>query len=182
MKLRCPDCRHMIPMPEGNWPDKCPVCNLVMDVPDDNVIAMPFLGSIKTKLTDGVYRDMERSSEHRAQLAADAAGVHVSEMSDLKITNIRDTHVGEAAAIPVSNSVTQQMDLIKARGGQTGFGATVDMSAIQGGAITVQGQTMRGIEPSAGARTRQRLQAVLPPIGMGPEPNEVTNPGYRKRV
>jgi hypothetical protein len=182
VKLKCPECRHMIPMPEGRWPEKCEACGLVMDLPDDNVIAMPFLGSIKTKLTDGVYRDLEKTSEHRAQLAADAAGVPVSEMSDLKLTNIRDTREGEVAAIPVNNSVTQQMDLIKARGGQTGFGATVDMGAIQGGAITIQGQTVRGIEPNAGARTRKRLQDVLTPIGMAPEPLEVTNPGYRKRV
>lgn len=109
--LRCPACRVKFPWnPKKGFPDYCPnkACDtrIAHDV-DDNVICMPSLRSAGTTANDKLYRDMERSSEYRAEAAAQAAGVPVSEMSGLKITNLNDTrHEGAIAAVPVNNPVT----------------------------------------------------------------------------
>ena len=124
---RCPHCRGRFPWdPKLGFPTRCPLpgCDYVSDREhDETVICMPSLRSAATKNNDKVYRDIEKSSEVRAQMAADAAGVPVSEMSNLKITNMRDNvQSGETYAMPVRNEVSRQMDLIKARGGVVGFG------------------------------------------------------------
>jgi len=132
IRLQCPQCA------EKFWSQKdifamCPKCGYEAEIPDETVISAPFIksqGSIST-VTDKVYRDMERTSEHRAEQAAEMAGVPVAEMSHLKITNMRDNvQVGESAAMPVVNDVTRQMDLMAARGMPVGFtpGAAVDGS------------------------------------------------------
>ena len=124
---RCPRCRGRFPFDATKgFPDRCPLpgCDYVAPERDNTVIPMPSLRSASMGANDKVYRDMEKGSEVRAQMAAEAAGVPVSEMSNLKITNMRDNvREGETYAMPVRNSVTQQMDLIKARGGTVGFGA-----------------------------------------------------------
>ena len=149
-------------------PERCPLagCGYVAkkrdpEVDDDGVIviAAPFIGSAKTKATDGCYRELEKSSEVRAQMAADMAGVPVSEMSHLKVTNIRDnTREGEIAAMPVVNDVTRQMDLLKARGMPVGFGGQADTTSTATGAINVNGQIIQGIQPRAGIRAMEQIQ------------------------
>ncbi len=148
-------------------PERCPLpgCDYVAKPKDSDVIVIsaPFIGSAKTKATDACYRELETSSAARAEAAAHMAGVPVSEMSHLKVTNIRDTKEGEVAAMPVVNDVTRQMDLIKARGGQAGFtgaGHPVDTGTADG-SITVNGQTIRGIQPRAGIRAMSQIQARL---------------------
>jgi hypothetical protein len=59
------------------------------DRADDDVV-MPSIRSSKLAVADRVYREMEAGAEKRAQMAADMFGVPVSEMSELKITNMRD--------------------------------------------------------------------------------------------
>src|SRR5690348_2158498 len=92
--LRCPECGTKFKSPTAEGPEFCPnrKCGVSMADDDDGVIEItaPFIRSAKMKATDNVYRDIERTSEVRAQQAADAAGVPVSEMSNLKITNMRD--------------------------------------------------------------------------------------------
>jgi len=164
---RCPSCRKTFPWdPALPLPTRCPLpgCDYVAPEREDDgviIISAPFIGSAKTKATDGCYRELERSSEIRAQLAADMAGVPVSEMSHLKVTNIRDTREGEVAAIPIVNEVTKQMDLIKQRGGQSGFtGMTTPIdTGTADGAITVNGQVIRGIQPRAGVKAMDSIQA-----------------------
>ena len=103
-------------------------------------------------MTDKVYRDMERASEGRAEQAAEMAGVPVSEMSHLKITNMRDNvQVGESAAMPVVNDVTRQMDAIAARGGQIGFANGADFAAT----------TNSGPYPRAGAAALGAIQRTI---------------------
>lgn len=130
---RCPGCRKTFPWnPANGLPERCPLpgCNYVAAKRDPEtdedgviVIAAPFIGSARTKQTDASYRELETSSAARAELAAQAAGVPVSEMSHLKVTNIRDnTRPGEVAAMPVVNDVTKQMDRMKASGMPVGFG------------------------------------------------------------
>jgi hypothetical protein len=168
-QIRCPGCRKAFPWdPAIDLPERCPLkgCGYVSkkrepEVDEDGVIviAAPFLRSHVMKANDGVYRELERSSEVRAQMAADMAGVPVSEMSHLKVTNIRDnTRPGEVAAMPVVNEVTKQMDMLKARGMPVGFGGQADTTSTATGAITVNGQVIQGIQPRAGIKAMEQIQ------------------------
>ena len=170
VRIRCDGCNRTYPWDADlPWPDKCPLpgCGHIYhkrsNVDDDGeiVISAPFIGTFRGKGPDACYRELETSSEHRAQMAADMAGVPVSEMSHLKVTNIRDAkRQGDVAAIPIVNDVTKQMDYMKSRGGQVGFqGAQPMDTGTATGAITVNGQVIQGIQPRAGAKAMDALQA-----------------------
>lgn len=135
------------------FPDCCPGCGYEYDPPPgDNIISMPAIRSAVAKSVDGVYRDMERASEARVQQAADVLGVPASEMSGLKVTNLRDnTREGEMAAVPIVNDVTRQMDLITARGGSVGF---ADGAAFAQAAHA-------GSDAHAGAKALSRMQKAI---------------------
>ena len=169
-QIRCPGCRKPFPWdPAIDLPERCPLkgCGYVakkrdpeVDENGEIVIAAPFLRSHVMKANDDCYRQLEDSSNVRAQLAAEMAGVPVSEMSHLKVTNIRDTKAGEVAAIPVVNEVTKQMDAMRARGGQagwTGSGEHIDTGTATG-AININGQVIQGIQPRAGVRAMEQIQ------------------------
>ena len=162
--LRCPDCRRSFKW-EVSRPDPryCPLCDADLgEPPDDNVINLPAFLSPKTKAADNVYRQAESASIVRAEKAAELAGCDVSEMSSLKITDMRSTkHPGDIAAVPVVNAVTRQMEAVNARGGQFGFAGSngSEFSAgIATGAINVDGKVTHGIEPRAGAKTLGAIQ------------------------
>lgn len=152
-KLQCPKCAHKF-YSDTLFPE-CPKCDYSAELPDDDVISMPAIRSAVAPSVDKVYRDMERASEARVEQAAAMAGVPASEMSGLKLTNLRDnTREGEIAAMPVVNDVTRQMDLIKSRGGQVGFTGGAEMKAgISTGNVVVNGQITTGIDPRAGNKT-----------------------------
>lgn len=160
IRLQCPKCAHKFYSKTMN-PDCCPECGYEYDPPDDTVISMPALRTAVSTSVDQVYRDMERASEHRAEQAAAMLGVPVSEMSGLKMTNLRDNQrEGDIAAVPVVNDVTRQMDFIQSRGGTAGFAGGSEFKAgIADGTVNVNGQIFTGIEPRAGNRT---LQAINP--------------------
>lgn len=171
-QVRCPSCRKAFPWdPAIDLPSRCPLpgCDYVAKPKGEVIeIAAPFIRSQKTTRTDASYRELETSSAIRAELAAQMAGVPVSEMSHLKVTNIRDTKEGEIAAMPVVNDVTRQMDRMKAMGRPTGFGVADGQPVDTGtatGAITVNGQIIQGIQPRAGKRamdtTYQTITQVL---------------------
>ena len=164
--LRCPDCRQSFKWePTKPDPRYCPLCDADLGEPQaDNVIAIPAFLSAKTKAGDALYRQAEAASEVRAEKAAELAGCDVSEMSALKITDMRSTkHAGDIAAMPVDNEVTRQMAAVNARGGQFGFGNNGSEFAvgISTGAVTVNGHTTQGIEPRAGAKTLGKIQRSL---------------------
>jgi len=120
VRVQCPECANKFY--SKTVYGVCPFCGHEAEEPDDTVIPMPSLRSATTKATDKVYRDMETASIHRAEEAARVAGVPVSEMSHLKITNLRDNvHEGETYAMPVRNAVTDRMDQMRAAGQQAGF-------------------------------------------------------------
>lgn len=190
--LKCPACRQKFPWdPVKGFPEYCPneqcVTRIAHDRDDDDIV-VPFIRSAGTNANDALYRQMEQASEHRAEQAAQMAGVPVSEMSGLKITNLNGTrHEGDVAAIPVSNSVTQRMDQLRAinPNAQVGF-------APQGHqfAASVAHPTGIGSQPdnNMGLRTRnavrgqhtdgsQRVTTSEIPI------NEIHgNPNFRSRV
>jgi hypothetical protein len=175
--LKCPACREKFKYDvTDGWPDCCPICKTdINNRRDDDDVVMPNILSFKTKNNDGVARQIMDGSETRVELAAAMAGVPVNEMSGLKITDLNDRNDAEFSAKEVVNPVTQQMDMIKARGGQIGFGST------QAQEFAAQAHT--GVEPHAGLRARNRIQAHMAPIGQAPLPLEITNnPNYRPRV
>lgn len=173
-QVRCPSCRKAFPWdPAIDLPSRCPLpgCDYVAKPKGEVIeIAAPFIRSQKTTRTDASYRELETSSAIRAELAAQAAGVPVSEMSHLKVTNIRDTKEGEIAAMPVVNDVTRQMDMIKQRGGVVGFGGQAMDTGTATGAVTMRDangnptKVIQGIEPRAGARAMELNQRLIPQI------------------
>jgi hypothetical protein len=176
--LKCPACREKFKydISEG-WPDQCPICNTdINNRRDDSDVVMPNILSWRTKNTDKVARDVMDGSEKRAELAAEMAGVPVSDMANLKITNLNDRNDTQFSAPDENNAVTQRMAAMQAAGMPTGFGVGTNGAEYAAAAHA-------GVEPYAGNRARNRLQRVLNPIGQAPLPNEiVNNPNYRPRV
>lgn len=112
IRYRCPDsaCRKTFPWDSADEPPHlCPHCGYCYAERDDNVVYMPNILSDKTKSIEKVARGVMDGSEVRAQLAAEAAGVDVSEMSALKVTDLNDGRQSEFATKDVSNPVTQVM-------------------------------------------------------------------------
>lgn len=184
--LKCPACREKFryDVTDG-WPDQCPICKTdINNHRDDDDIVCPAFLSQKSKNNDSVARQVMDGSETRAELAAAMAGVPVSEMSGLKITDLNDRNDAEYAAKDVVNPVTQRMAEMQAKGLPTGFGVTQaqEYAAQAHVPLTVNGTVLPGTTYS-GLRARNRVQAALQPIGQAPLPNEITNnPNYRSPV
>lgn len=162
-RLKCSECKGKFKW-EGEWPSHCPLCGVDMALPDDNVISMPALRSAVTGVHDKLYRDMERGSEHRVHLASEALGVPASELSYLKITNMRDnTREGEIGAIEDA-SVKQAARNLGLKSPEDAFkGGAMEQfgPGIASGEVTVNGQTVRGIEPRAGAAAITKIQRAF---------------------
>lgn len=166
MKLRCPYCRRAFQWDAAlPWPDNCPFreCDAEIGIPDrGEVIQMPSLRSARMAANDKVYRDIEKGSETRAQIAAETVGMPVADMAALKITDLKDNQrAGDVAAVESEAA----MNRLKAMSPNTpvGFAANgAELGAgIAQGAINVNGQVITGIEPNAGARTIQRMQKKM---------------------
>jgi hypothetical protein len=186
--IRCPVCRQKFPWnPVSGFPEFCPNVSCESRIAhdrDDDDIVMPFFKSAGTKANDDLYRQMEAGSEQRAQMAAAQAGVPVSEMADLKITNLNSTrHEGDIAAPPVVNPVTRQMDAIRAinPNAAVGFGGGAEAGMYFSGAVS------QGHSPNAGARAQSAIRQLhadrMGHDKVGDIPAlETQQPGYRRRV
>lgn len=109
LTFRCPDCQHKfskIVESKADYPNYCEGCGAWVGDDENappNRIAIG--GSPIAKSVDSMYREAEAGSEYRAEAAGDPS---------LKITNMKDhLKVGETAAIPVRNAVTQYADEVK---------------------------------------------------------------------
>jgi hypothetical protein len=163
--LRCPDCRGKFPWIAGEKiPDFCPLCGEKVagqDRADDDVV-MPFLRKATTDRTDKLYRDMEAGSEVRAQAAAELAGVPVSEMSDLKMTDMKDhLRPGDISAVESKDAENR----LKAASPHSQWGFQGEgkehAAGVASGAVNINGKIVQGIEPHAGARAAQRIQRAF---------------------
>lgn len=170
MKLRCPVCRDAFRwQPEKKWPEECPLCDAFIGTGrNEDEIVMPSIGKMREAIGGkmDVYRQIEQSSEHRMHAAAEAAGVPVAEMSNLKTTNLSDRRDVEIAEAPVINDVSAQMERMKQinPNASVGFGASAGAEFAVGtstGAITVNGQTFTGIAPRAGMDALARTQRIF---------------------
>lgn len=150
IKVKCPECQEKVLV--NDLSDKCPVCGWSQEF-DDAIVCLPSLRSAKTDRIDGSYRELEASSQARAEQAAEAAGCSVADMSELKVTNLKTgVKPGESYVPEVRNAVTEQMDIMKARGGQVGFtGAD---------AVHLASQVKAGPYPNAGANMLSRIQRM----------------------
>lgn len=157
--LRCPDCHKTFRWDLTlDFPDECPLCHAQMPedkTENDNVIVMPAFLSAKTKQNDQLQRQTVDASEVRMHKAAEMAGCDVSEMKDLKITDLKPTrHEGDIAAPMVVNEVSKHMDAMSARGMPVGFNGGTN--AQEYAAAAHQGPDAR-----AGARAAEKTQKLL---------------------
>ncbi len=180
MKLVCPDCRKKFPWERDTaFPRFCPLCSsdIGTDCADDEIV-MPFIrSSVRTaqaQSADDVYRQMERGSEQRTEMAASHLGVPTSEMSDLKLTDLKDaSRPGEIAAVPVNNAVSQVM--AQGVGGFRGADGLGYSASVQTGAFANAGAKMRTVL-HAHHTDLSRGSAVCDRPAL-----ETTQPGYRRR-
>ena len=139
---QCPDCNgcfdHMHMRSVDEPPAHCVLCGSDMTGTTAQLSA-PHIARPIGKSADSVYRAMEDSSAHRAELAAEALGESPSEMGAMRITNMRDNvRVGETSVMAPSNPVSQFM-------GQSGIGGHVNSMAAADYARSTQ------VGPYAGA-------------------------------
>lgn len=186
--LKCPECEDKFRWEfadEQRWPKACPLCKADMGGDDDDsVICMPALRGAATKAHDALYRQMEHGSEVRAEAAAEKLGVPVSDMANMKMTNMLDGRKpGESYAPELpSNPVTEHMAAVNAQGGQFGFAGS--------NGVGYSGSVQTGPAPNAGAKMRTALQQqharATAHMSGGPAVSdrpalETTAAGYRRR-
>ena len=175
--LRCPECRKSFKWDAAKkFPRYCLLCDadLGEERPDDE-ICMPAFLTARNKSVDQVYRDTENASIVRAEKAAEMLNVPVSEMSDMKITDLKSTkHEGAIAMPQVVNEVTQRMDAMAAKGLPVGFGAGPTGAEYCGAVAS-------GPFPNQGAKMRSMIHAVNGSVSDRPA-LETQQPGYVRRA
>jgi hypothetical protein len=160
---KCPECEKKFPWnPVDGYPKACPHCGFDTSIDESaSAIVLPAFLTVKSKANDKLYRDMEKGSEFRAQAAADMAGVPVSEMSGLKITDLNDRRDSPIAAkdddarAAAARLGMKSLDApFQANGSEFGPG-------IASGEVTVNGHTQRGITPRAGMKAQGAIQRAF---------------------
>lgn len=165
--IRCPHCRERIPWKKDvPFPDECPRCGVAtaQGETDDTVIVMPAFLSARTKAIDGTYRQMESTSVVRAEMAAQQAGCDVSDMSALKITDMKDNmregdiaayeRESDAAAARLKQASPAAIPHFETNGAEMSVGVST-------GAVAINGQVQHGIYPRAGANTAAGIQRLM---------------------
>lgn len=101
---RCPECQGTFdflhhPSDEPP-PNECQICHASFsDEPEKAFVPKINIGTAKGKIPDRLYRDMEKGSEIRAEMAAEVGGGSASDYSALKITDMNDNlRQGDMAA------------------------------------------------------------------------------------
>ena len=177
LKLKCPDCAETFKWPGAQeWPRYCPMCQAPQTTRADDEICLPAIRTYRMKTVDNVYNDMSAASEVRAQQAADMLGVSVSDVSDLKITNLRDDKdPNRGAHVSVVNEVSKMMD------------AAPDATGFQAMGAQFSGAVQTGPFANSGAKTQTMIRSLHAKtyghnlVGDNPS-NEVMNPNYRRRA
>lgn len=151
VRLQCPECAEKFYALTLN-PECCPHCGYEYDILDDTVIQMPSLRGANTRTFDKTYRDLEKSSEARAEQAASMLGVPAADMAHMKITDMRDNvQPGESYAVPPRVSQPMQQVMQSAPVGAVGAEVGQYYAA----------NVKQGFAPNAGARTLQSIQRNL---------------------
>ena len=101
---------------EGRAPRYCTFCGGDMEADEQEFVpkAPYVVTGVSGKSGDQVFRAMEAASERRIEMAAEATGIDRSELSDMKVTNIRDdARPGENSVIQPVTEVHKAMDVQK---------------------------------------------------------------------
>ena len=105
MKLQCRLCGERFRWNAADFPDECPICKQYIGRDGRPEIAAPHIALRIGKSADNVYKAMENGADHRANVASEFLGVPKSELSDMKITNLRDANVGESSAPSIEKNL-----------------------------------------------------------------------------
>lgn len=138
-------------------PETCPICNgtgnALPKKPEllPEGFGAPSLMTDGNKVPDKLYRSHEAASQDRAYAAAALAGVDVSEMSSLKITNQAD-NMRDGDIAYVAQTTTEQRDMA-ANARTLSFDPR---TAVQGAEYAAATRT--GPEPYAGKRIMDRVR------------------------
>lgn len=118
---RCPDCagefdflHHPADEPP---PERCELCGSYMgDEPQSAPVLHLNFGKPKNAVPDQLYRRMEDSSKARAEEAAEMTGASVSEMSAVKITDMKDnTRAGDTFNIDNASAAARRLSTAAAK-------------------------------------------------------------------
>lgn len=144
-RYECPDCQaeftelHM--SRDEPPPSFCPKCGNNMSSEPEQLVPYIRIGSHRGSNPDKLYRAMETASEVRQEQAAEQLGVDKSELSAMKITDMKDSlREGDTAAklpapkapIAVQNFQNTAQAQEYARSTQIGPYAGAGMAAMQG--------------------------------------------------
>lgn len=148
-KLRCPECAQIFVTADLDGP--CKHCGWRPEKKNAEVIdiPMPFLKtSGKTAQIDKLYRDIEKGSETRMEIAAEQLGVPTSEVAGLKVTNMLDNRKPGEISMPAPIAEKSRLE---AAGSRATF--------MPNGAEFAAG-VKAGPHPNAGAKTLAGLQKI----------------------
>lgn len=179
--LRCPVCRGKFRWEAKEpWPEYCQIemCREYIGIAGKDEVVMPFISLSKRKSADKVFRDMEKGAEHRINVAAEMTGQPKSDFNSLKMTDMKDNlRPGDISAPELpANPVSQQMQMMQARGMPVGFGSGVDHSgAVQSGPAPNAGAKMRSVIRSMHSEKMGWPVSDMPAL-------ETLQPGYRSRA
>jgi hypothetical protein len=93
IRIRCLVCREAFRWDASQgMPEYCPIptCGAYIGSDGKDEVAAPFISTFRGKNPDRLYRDMEAKSEFRAQQAAEMSGLSTSEVSHLRMTDMKD--------------------------------------------------------------------------------------------
>lgn len=186
--LRCSECMEKFTC-SGPWPDKCPRCGVKMAGPKDDTVELPAFLSGNTRRAESVAREMQRGAEFRAQKASEMLGIPMSDVSAMKMNNLRDTpRMGDVAADPPPPS--QEFSRFMAQAAPTNAPVGFLNGPQMGGGVASQ-EVQSGPFPNAGANFMQCLRESHPSY-IDPRQQgkvqcdraalETTAPGYRRRA
>lgn len=89
-KLQCNFCAEKFVHVGDDYPDECPLCHAYVGLDGKPEVSLPAISLAKNRSPDLLYRGMEDGAKHRIDVAADHLGIPTSELSDLKMTNMKD--------------------------------------------------------------------------------------------
>lgn len=174
---KCPECASKFPWePTKGYPKACPLCGFDTSIDEDaTAIVIPAFLSAKSKANDKLYRDMEKGSEFRAHAAAEAAGVPVSEMAGLKITDLNDRRDAEISAKDTEARAAAARLGMKSLDAPFQQNGASYSPAVQAGPFANSGAKFQTV-------LREQHANATNYAGISDQPAaEVMNPGYRRR-
>lgn len=144
VRLQCGFCAETFVHIGPEFPDECPLCHAYVGLDGKPEVAAPFISLKGAKAPDDLYRSMERSAEHRMNMAAEVTGQPVADFASMKMTNMKDgLREGDTTFVAPS---------LPASGVTGNFGGAVDPRALQG--------VQTGPSPRAGAGMMPKIREL----------------------